>query len=95
MIWKIIGGISVIVICVLSVLSYKGMYWPLRKKYLEHPNRRDWQKRDAIILSLMAISGFFTQFILKDLENKKFYNLAWIIQQFRLFLFKPLEPNDL
>ncbi len=79
MTWKIIGGISVVIMCFLSVLSYKGKYWPLRKEYLDHPNRREWQKRNAILLSLMAISGFFTQFILKDLENNKFYDFGYII----------------
>ncbi|GEM_PF-6175148 len=68
---NVVGGLSLLIVWILSVLVYKGLYWPYREnRYIDLPNRIIFQKRWAVLLSLLAAIMFFTQFILLDTNNR-------------------------
>ncbi len=67
----IVGGLSLLSVWILSVLVYKGLYWPYKEnRYIDLPNRIIFRKRWASLLSLLAAILFLTQFILIEMNNR-------------------------
>lgn len=75
--WKIALGIGVIILYIYSILGYRGIYWPLRKKYEELTNRRSFQKKNAILSALMGTIAFIREVIFSGFINQTLYKISY------------------